>query len=1453
MFIYSRLFWSALCTLAFVLPPLSAQDTYDVDLATITFVNRNLDANCQNEVIYLNVLSGDFDADDDGMTPPESAFTINIDDDDPSNGNILDGCGSFRFTVEPTPGGGVTGFTFGSGVINAFDVTPPVETGATVVFGPFFTTQLQQITINTLSSAVSRDFIVDGFTTFPQMGSIDGQLLTRLMVGGSIPRFRDRCSDIDVTVSDAISATGNCDDIPITRTFTATDASADCVADGSSSGTTVVSYDIVLQRPSGANVQGPSELATFECDDPDITPGQIPQPDEEDYPFIDGPDGRIFLDEVFGNVGASFSDSEPIQTCNNTYKFVRTWTVIDWCDPENVRTFTQLVKVGDTSSPIITMPTQDLDFDGLPDTGPLVFSTNAPGCGAILNMNTGGLQITDGCSSVAIVEAYVLLNGDPNNLVGPINVNAPSPVDRLTPFLPAGAHMLRYVATDECGNEATEELDIVIEDRSGPVVIAEDALNVALSSSGFAEVPATDLDVGSYDDCTGVTVEIAFANPNTLMSIGGFGPSITLTCIDVGVVPVIIRVTDENGNENTQMSVINVIDNSAPLCIAPGAISLDCNQADDMLPEDVNAFFDADPAGTINLFNAMFGEPTSLDNCGNELVSQVINSNINDCGTGLITRTFSVTDARGFTSAPGCQQFITVAGIRDYTLQFPGDAAATCGVDPTYGDVEYTPLGCDMVVVAIDVDTFFASSDACFKLRRTIDIINWCEYDGIGPFYTIPRDADGDNNFEESTYLHVIPSGNTNPLDDVAILDRDANRNNSNSIRNLDPDDNNTGPIEVDGDNDGDTGYGNSISRGAFRYIQFVKVFDNIAPTITNVSADADGSVDCDGGSIAINYTVLDECTPNDVTTTAELDLNYLAGNGFATTRTIRASEIVSNGNGAFTIELDEVAPGDHAVRVRGFDGCSNTNGRIIPFTIEDNAGVAPICVGELTFVLMNDGDGGGVAVVEADEYVIGVNGNCGSENDILYSIYKEEEEAGSQDFDPQPGRESFLVDCANLGQIAVRVYTFAPNGQGDFCSAIANITSFNDQICDDGGLRDGSMAGFITSPRNDLLSGIEVHISDQASMNDMMYTDENGSFLFTDLELGGEYMIRPNMPDVVDLGRVKTSDIFKITAHILGEQEITDPYRLVAADVNADGRINVSDMVGIRRVILGFDDSFRDGPTWRFIRRDFDLDGLQEGWNPTIFPATFTVTELSGHNRDADFVAVEVGDVFTELIPRTALSLTASDQVLAAGERAEVALTAGAMAGFQGTIEATPGLVIEGWSSDLLSGANVNEERRSRGQLAISFHEQNSLSGEEILILQVRAEEEMRISDYLRITNKITYPEAVAPDGSTAALRLSFSDPRAGGGIVLHQNYPNPVRAQTTIEFDLPRAVDDLTLAVHDVQGRLLAELSLQGEAGRNSITLSNNDLKNITGILTYTLRVGQERLTKRMTVVAH
>ena len=114
--------------LTFAISTLQAQGTtYEVNYASITFVNVELGDDCSRLILPSNILSGDGDIDGDGLVPPAGAFIISIDDADPTNGPILDGCGEFNYEIIPNPDSTVIGFTFGSGTITSRDVTPPVQ------------------------------------------------------------------------------------------------------------------------------------------------------------------------------------------------------------------------------------------------------------------------------------------------------------------------------------------------------------------------------------------------------------------------------------------------------------------------------------------------------------------------------------------------------------------------------------------------------------------------------------------------------------------------------------------------------------------------------------------------------------------------------------------------------------------------------------------------------------------------------------------------------------------------------------------------------------------------------------------------------------------------------------------------------------------------------------------------------------------------------------------------------------------------------------------------------------------------------------------------------------------------------------------------------------------------------------------------------------------------------
>ena len=96
-------------------------------------------------------------------------------------------------------------------------------------------------------------------------------------------------------------------------------------------------------------------------------------------------------------------------------------------------------------------------------------------------------------------------------------------------------------------------------------------------------------------------------------------------------------------------------------------------------------------------------------------------------------------------------------------------------------------------------------------------------------------------------------------------------------------------------------------------------------------------------------------------------------------------------------------------------------------------------------------------------------------------------------------------------------------------------------------------------------------------------FTGKDGSYRFDAMPSSGNYMLKPEKNDGL-LEGVSTLDVIMIQRHILGAAKILSPYRLVAADVNNDDKISASDLVELKKAILGTTNSFKNNKSWKMI-----------------------------------------------------------------------------------------------------------------------------------------------------------------------------------------------------------------------------------------------------------------------------
>ncbi|SEQ95572.1 T9SS type A sorting domain-containing protein, partial [Neolewinella agarilytica] len=622
-----------------------------------------------------------------------------------------------------------------------------------------------------------------------------------------------------------------------------------------------------------------------------------------------------------------------------------------------------------------------------------------------------------------------------------------------------------------------------------------------------------------------------------------------------------------------------------------------------------------------------------------------------------------------------------------------------------------------------------------------------------------------------------------------------------------------------------------------FRYIQFIKIYDEVAPTI-----DADEPADCFAGTsltctaeVELTFTALDECSDADVQ--IELDANYVAGAGFTADNpaTLGVGVSLSNdGMGGFTINATNVPVGNHAVRVRASDGCGNFDVEIIEFCVEGDKAPTPICISQLTVTLMPDGQGGGMAAIWASDFIASDVEDCFGNVIDKYSIYTEEE-AGAAGFAPAAGRLGIDLDCDDDSTVPVRVYAIDDNGSADYCAVFVLVQLFQEDLCTGTG---GNLAGNIATQDNDLMEGVEVNLTGNNDMDEMVMTAANGGYSFTSLPLNADYTVEASYSPEVDLSQVKVSDVVKIGSVILGTSTFDNGYDFVAGDVDQDGSLSIFDMVAIQRVILGNDETFATGETWRFVTEEYNLTA--SNW-ATTFPEVYNVNDLAGVLSDVDFVAIEMGNVVREG-GRSALNLETEDTSLEAGQTHTMILTAAEMRGFQGTIALAAGLELIDVTFEGEGGLNLN--RAGEGLIGVAMHEAISLT------LEVRATEAGRLSELVSLTETLVRTEGVNLNGESTGLGLAFNGSSLAPAVsALLQNTPNPVVDATTIRFELATA-GPATLSIQDAAGRIVLVRQLDALAGMNRVDLTSKDL-GAAGVLTYTLTAGDFSATKKMVVV--
>ncbi|MBK8654388.1 MAG: hypothetical protein IPN20_10885 [Haliscomenobacter sp.] len=1381
-----------------------------VNFTCVDTVHVSLDDACRFLCSPEMVLKGTFT---DCASP--SDFSVVVDDSNPSNGPQIDGPGVFKYTVLLSNPSACTSFSPCWGVVIAEDKTPPVITPPA------------DLTLDSFCHAR------EVFLNQPKSLEIAGKALVK-----------DNCAERTDTLTrfrDEIAYDNNCDSLVIRRIFTAFDRFGN-KADGV--------QRITLVRPTLSEIRvnpkieldaGCDQNRRFKLD----AAGNV-SPEVTGYPYVINDLGDTTFLTPGGACGfsADYIDQR-FSICEDAYKIIRRWKMLDWCTGQ-VRTLEQLIKIGDIVPPVVSCPQVKGDT--------LRASTSPFDCRAALEIPAP--QVSDACSpyawSAEIWQDTLRWTLTPGGLAQVMDsvllaVTPFSAQSRIVTGIPAGCHRIKYKVRDDCDNEANINCVVCVEDKISPVAICDDSLQVSLDRSGYAFLYAKEVDEGSKDNCSLVRLEIRRATDSDSLSCTpktpGFSPwgdLVVFSCCDIGKsVTVELRATDAAGNTNVCWSKVVVEDKIAPACYPPKDTAVSCRD----LPFAVNLSDSASLA-------RYFGVPEVADNCEAYFEALPADIQLDHCGVGTIIRKFRALDRSGNSSSGLCEQRITVLPAYNYTIKFPEDFEDHCA-EPRPDSIVTDELGCDNLVVSVRDKRYESDGEACYKIFRTYDVINWCEYDGISDPIIVPRDADC-NGIPGDKDVWVIVRPN-----ETTYYDTDADEQNQNPAAGVKG-------SSCDGLTNPQGYWKNSgmdpsiRSRGYWQYTQVIEVFDDIPPQVLTekeITVCADRP-DCTS-EFFLSVGVREVCSPQVEITTRIKE---------AITEYYNYSETDWELYGRFPKYLfSGILPvGEYVIEIKVIDDCKNVATSDVRVRIVDCNDPSPICYHGLSTQLMPvpegmdvDGDSlpdKGAATVWVGDVVKSAIETCS--NPVRYSINREGEPADIT-------KTSLVLTCKDLGYLPVEVHAWdnaynphAPQPDGtlggpnhSFCKTYILVQDDQFRLCDtsSSASADFPLSGVVTSALGKPLPGVYLTLSGAKVANTL--TNGEGAFALPGLKHGYDYSVTPSRAEPAGSG-VTTFDLLLVTQHILGNKKLASPYQLLAADVNLSGSLTTQDLIQMRKVILGVDRNFAHGRSWRFVPADYVFSNPNSPWKPA-FPEVINFNDLEGPVSDADFIAVKLGDVNGSapafkgngpgLEQRAAAKpalLRLQDRMLTPGEDVLVPVYLGdpeRTKGLQFTLQADPQLVeITGLEYGLASQNHLFWTEEHPETLNLSWDAGYSNAPDlhdgsvpPLLVLKLRAVQAVPLSRALRLDQRGLSPEAYLESLSgydTEPLALDYRSSLAGRFVLLPP-VPNPAGAYTTVQWMLPQE-GEARLELRDSWGRVCAQLQKQFYAGSHTWTIERSQV---------------------------
>ncbi|MBK8698862.1 MAG: HYR domain-containing protein [Saprospiraceae bacterium] len=624
---------------------------------------------------------------------------------------------------------------------------------------------------------------------------------------------------------------------------------------------------------------------------------------------------------------------------------------------------------------------------------------------------------------------------------------------------------------------------------------------------------------------------------------------------------------------------------------------------------------------------------------------------------------------------------------------------------------------------------------------------------------------------------------------------------------------------------------------------QVIVIMNTEGPRITSPTTRREVcsyNADCTPASIKLTAAADDKCTPQ-----SELKWRW--------TITFEDGK-KKNGTGN---DASGIYPfGNHRIDFEVEDKCGNISYTGYLFDVKSCKPPTAYCKHGLSTSLVGMDTNGDnqldaeMSMVTPEMFDNGSEQGCG--NSIVLSFSEDVED------------DTLWLDCSNLSAPKeVKLWVTDENDNQNHCTTYIIVKDSNNvNICPPG-IIESNVNGRIHTSDNKGISDVSVKLVSAEERIDI--TEGAGEYSFGLLPKGVQYLVKPEKSDN-PLNGVSTLDLVLIQRHILGISKLDDPLKLIAADINQDGKVTASDLVILRKLILGVENQLPNDQSWKFV-----WDGHQwaDPTNPWATPITesYDISFLL-EDMEINFTGIKLGDLngnvvanvygnITENRSSKVFSMTYADHEVRSGENIRIpiiAATFNSIHGLQATLTFDGMIVksIEGVTLEGLSEENIY--RKSDDSINISWVSKgaaNIKAGDVLMYVDAEVTGDGQLSKMITMD----YAGLSAQAYLGVEFEIADLEIRSKEKNDIYQEFdlgmakPNPWNESSFIAVILPKD-GIISLSVQDNAGKLVHARDLVLTAGKHQIELNRTTIGS-TGSFIYSVTYEGETKYGKMIII--